>query len=178
MKIHRYAIICPLWLLSLHCHDAGEVAAPAVTISSDADLVDFFTRQQPYRYYRLFPDVDSIVAGTLNGSHAHQPLVRVSMNDMAFNALSSGGLPPGSVFPDGSLIVKEIREGGRTALFAVMYKDRHNPISGQSWLWAEYEPDETVLVSIRSRGSGCIGCHSLEGGIQNDLVRTFERQDP
>ena len=165
-------------LFALSCQDAGEVAPSGGRLSSDAELVALFLSGEQYKAYRLFPDADSVTAGTLNGSNAHQPMVRVSMNDVAFGALGSGRLPQGSTFPDGSLIVKEIRQAGVTSLFAVMYRDRQNPVSGQGWLWAEYAPDGSVVASIQGRGSGCVGCHAREQGARNDLVRTFERQRP
>jgi hypothetical protein len=165
-------------LFALNCQDVGEGVPSGGEVSADAQLVAIFLRGEQYKAYRLFPDADSVTMGTLNGSNAHQPMVRVSMNDVAFAALGSGKLPQGSTFPDGSLIVKEIRQGGSTALFAVMYRDKLNPLSGQGWLWAEYAPDGSVVASIQSRGSGCVSCHSREQGGRNDLVRTFERQNP
>jgi len=171
-------VVCLCGGFALNCQDSGEVAPSEKEVSSDTDLVALFLRGEQYKAYRFFPNADSVAAGTLNGSNAHQPLVRVSMNDGAFSALNSGRLPQGSTFPDGSTIVKEIRQEGRTTLFAVMYRDRQHPLSGQGWLWAEYAPDGSVAVSIQSRGSGCVSCHSREQGVQNDLVRTFERQAP
>jgi hypothetical protein len=176
MKTLRFAAVCIIGLFAWQCNDMGEIAPERKTISSDADLSSLVLHEQPYATYPLFPGVDSVAAGTLNGSNAHTPLVRVSMNEKAFSALSGGALPTGTSFPEGSVIVKEIREDGHTTLVAVMYRDAQNPLSGSGWLWAEYTPDGTAMVSVQSRGSGCVGCHSREQGLQHDLVRTFERQ--
>lgn len=178
MNTPRWMVACLSGFFALGCQDAGEVAPSGGKLSSDAELVALFLPGEQYKAYRLFPNADSVTTGTLNGSNAHQPMVRVSMNDEAFGHLASGRLPEGSAFPDGSLIVKEIRQGGPTTLFAVMYRDRQNALAGQGWLWAEYAPDGSVVASIQSRGSGCISCHSRERGPANDLVRTFERQRP
>jgi hypothetical protein len=178
MRILVYPFVCLLALTAWRCRDAGEVAPVAKVITSDGELYSLITVEQPYPQYTLFPNADSVAAGTLNGSNAHQPFVRVSLNEKASGALVSGKLPPGRAFPDGSIIVKEIRERGSTTLLAVMYRDRSNLLSGLGWLWAEYRPDGTVAVSIQSRGSGCVSCHSREQGPQHDLVRTFERQNP
>jgi hypothetical protein len=169
---------CLSGLIASSCQDIGEGVPSGKAVTSDADLVAPLLTGEQYKEYRLFPNADSVTAGTLNGSNAHQPLVRVSMNEVAFGALSSGRLPEGSTFPDGSMIVKEIRQGGPTTLFAVMYRDRQNPLSGQGWLWAEYAPDGSVVASIQGRGSGCVSCHARDHGARNDLVRTFERQRP
>jgi hypothetical protein len=98
------------------------------------------------------------------------------MNSTAYNALQGDTLAAGSAFPDGSIIFKQIRMSGQTVLYAVIYKDRDNPLAGNGWLWAEYSPTGSVAVSIATRGSGCTGCHSLEQGPLHDFVRTFERQ--
>lgn len=165
------AVIC------LSCKDQGEETMPS-RIATDGDLFELITRTQPFTSYRLFPNVDSVTSGTLNGSTAHQPTVRVSMNAAAFGVLQNGMLQAGSAFPDGSIIVKEIRTNGQTTLYAVLYKDRGNTLaeSGSGWLWAEYFPDGRVAFSSNTRGSGCISCHSSEQGPQHDFVRTFERQ--
>jgi len=158
---------------SLSCTDAGEQPLPA---SPDDLLFVFFTQRDPFTAYTLFPRADSVTSGTLNGSTAHQPLVRVSMNAIAFGAMEGDTLPSGGTFPDGSTILKEIRTSGGTALYAVLYKDRGNPLAGNGWLWAEYETDGTPFFSVTNRGVGCISCHSREQGPLHDYVRTFERQ--
>ena len=177
MLTNRLLILLLLVVVFLSCKDQGEETTPA-RVSTDADLFTLVTRTQPFTFYRLFPNADSITSGTLNGSTAHQPTVRVSMNAAAFSALQNGILPAGGTFPDGSIIVKEIRTNGQTTLYAVLYKDRGNAVaeSGSGWLWAEYFPDGRVAFSITARGNGCISCHSSEQGPQHDFVRTFERQ--
>lgn len=160
------------------CTDRGQplLDMPDNRIRTDAALFAVVTTHQPFSQYALFPLVDSIASGTLNGSNAHQPLVRVSMNAIALGALQGGRLPQGASFPPGSLIFKEIRSGGSTLLYAILYKDPSNEFAANGWLWAEYHPDGSVAFSITDRGSGCVGCHSREQGLQHDLVRTFERQ--
>ncbi len=177
MLTKQLLILLLLAVVCISCKDEGEEKAPA-RVSTDADLFTLITRTQPFTSYRLFPNADSVTSGTLNGSTAHQPTVRVSMNTTAFGVLQNGMLPAGSTFPDGSIIVKEIRTNGQTTLYAVLYKDRGNPVaeSGSGWLWAEYFPDGRVAFSVTTRGNGCISCHSREQGPQHDFVRTFERQ--
>lgn len=171
----------PLLLLSLlftgpiSCTDQGETP-PSRYISTDAELFHLVTVEQPFSNYTLFPGADSVTSGTLNGSTAHQPLVRVSMNATAFHALNNGRLPAGSEFPDGSIIFKQIRQGTETDLYAIIYKDPDNPLAGNGWLWAEIRPDGTPFISLTLGGRNCAGCHARELGPLNDFVRTFERQ--
>jgi hypothetical protein len=149
----------------------------AAAIATDADLFALVTSVEPFHAYDLFPNADEITSGRLNGSGAHQPLVRTSLNRTAVGALKDGTLPAGAKFPNGSIVFKEVRTtGGVTMSYAVMYRNAASDLAGEGWLWAEFAPDGRVYTSIRDRGNGCVSCHALERGRQNDLVRTFERQ--
>ncbi len=109
-----------------------------------------------------------------------KPMAKDSMKGMAkdsVGALKDGTLPAGAKFPNGSIVFKEVRTtGGVTMSYAVMYRNAASDLAGEGWLWAEFAPDGRVYTSIRDRGNGCVSCHALERGRQNDLVRTFERQ--
>ena len=143
------------------------------TVTTDAQLFALIATTDPFAAYRLFPNADEIASG----SSAHQPLVRTSMNAIAFSALQNGRLPAGAKFPDGSVVFKEVRANAEgTTTYAVMFKSTSSPHAGGGWLWAELNPNGTIGYSISNRGSGCVGCHSLGLGLQNDPVRTFERQ--
>lgn len=159
------------------CRDRGDDPRPvAEDISTDDQLFRLVTVTQPFRTYTLFPEVDSVARGSLNGSTAHQPLVRVSINATAHAALEHDSLPAGASFPDGSIIFKQIIAGGQTSLFAIMYKNRENPLSANGWLWAEFTPDGTPFISVTRRGINCTECHAREQGPRHDFVRTFERR--
>jgi hypothetical protein len=161
------------------CSDSGDPEKPqAGGIESDADLFALIAETRAAGGFSLFPGVDSLVSGTLNGSTAHQPLVRVSVNQSASGSLTADTLADGASFAPGSMIVKDIIEGGATTLIAVIMKDPDNPEAGGGWLWAEYRPDGGVFISLTRKGSGCVPCHSREQGPGNDLVRTFERRIP
>ena len=176
--IRRGALVVAVALLSIEesCKDFGEDPTVVPKMSPDEALFQQITLVEPFTSYILFPNVDSIASGTLNGSTAHQPLVRVSVNATAFNALQNGVLPAGSRFPDGSTVMKQIISNGETIPYAVIHKDNANQFSANGWLWAEYFPDGTPAISVTRGGSGCVGCHSREQGPQHDFVRTFERQ--
>lgn len=145
-------------------------------VTTDAQLFTLITETEPFGDYELFPNADSVAAGTLDGSEAHRPLVRVSLNSTAQSALVDGRLPEGGSFPDGSIVFKRVTFSDRPTVYAVMYKDRDNPLSGRGWLWAEFEEDASVIYSIGLKGPGCVNCHVRQDGPSNDLVRTFERQ--
>lgn len=178
MKTLGTFTIVAMFLLSVvsSCTDMGSAVKVSHAISSDDVLFTYITRTDPFVSYPLFPRVDSVTSGTLNGSTAHQPFVRVSLNARALAVLENGSLPNGTMFPDGSVVFKQIIMGGQTVLYAVILKDSQNPLAANGWLWAEYRPDGTTAISVTQHGGGCIGCHSREQGPQHDFVRTFERQ--
>jgi hypothetical protein len=152
---------------------------PVERIDTDAELLDLVMQREPFTTFTLFPNTDSLISGRLEGSEAHQPLVRVSMNAKALTALVSDTLPDGATFPDSSIIFKEVRGSSTIFFYAVMYKDRDNPLAANGWLWGEYRSNGLDFPngSIQRSGANCVGCHSLEEGPGNDLVRTFERQN-
>lgn len=152
--------------------------SPNDGIRDSAALFQLITRTDPLTNYALFPNAEELAVGRLNGSEAHRSIVRVSVNARALGALQNGRLPAGAKFPDGSIILKEIRPraDAPVTVYAVMYKDAGNPLAGDGWLWAEFSPDGTVAYSVSNRGTACTSCHQREQGPRNDLVRTFERQ--
>jgi hypothetical protein len=152
--------------------------SPSGNVSDDASLFRRVTETDPFAGYTVFLNADEFTDGRLNGSEAHRPIVRVSLNATAFGALQNGRLPPGGGFPAGSVVFKEVRSraDAPTTRYAVMYKDAGSAFAGNGWVWAEFRPDGSVQYSVSNRGTACTGCHLREQGAQNDLVRTFERQ--
>lgn len=152
--------------------------SPADGIRDSAALFRVISQTDPFTDYTRFPNVEEFTVGRLDGSEAHRSIVRVSMNARALGALQSGRLPTAAQFPDGSIILKEVRgqADAPATVYAVMYKDAGNTLAGDGWLWAEFSPDGSVGYSVSNRGTACTSCHQREQGPQNDLVRTFERQ--
>ncbi len=152
----------------------GPASSPGTSpIATDAALFKLLAQIDPFGSYSLFPNADAILSGT----PFHGPMDRVSMNAKAFAALQNGKLPPGTRFPDGSVIFKEIiTNRGTTTTYSVLYKDAGNQQAADGWLWAEFSPSGTVGYSINNRGAVCTSCHSAGQGATNDFVRTFERQ--
>ncbi len=155
--------------------------APSSTTSAIRDDASFFrqlTQTDPLSRYTVLPNAEEFTTGRLDGSEAHRPIIRVSLNATAMSALQNGRLPSGAKFADGSIVLKEIRSSATaaTSLYAVMMKDSGNSLAGEAWLWAEYGPTGSVTFSVSNRGSACTSCHRRQQGTQNDLVRSFERQ--
>jgi hypothetical protein len=133
---------------------------PALAYSNFA-LRDSCRNSEAFVYYKNDPG--AIYSGA-NGPHGS---FKLKFNHKAFAQLTDGGkLPIGSVFSDGSMVVKEILSGSTIKEYAVMYK-----LSG-SWIWAEFTPDlKSIIHSVDSEHTVCTGCHSQSGN--RDLVATF-----
>ena len=98
---------------------------------------------------------------------------KLRFNGTAKAALdSTGELPSGNTFPDGSIIVKEVYNGSSLNLYAVMKRDPSNANAGSGWVWAEFKTDGSTAFSTSKKGDGCISCHS--NTPNRDLVRTFD----
>ncbi|MBK7964453.1 MAG: cytochrome P460 family protein [Bacteroidetes bacterium] len=108
-------------------------------------------------YYIGTPDI-------VEGNGNVHGFIKVRYNTIAAAALdSTGKLPIDSVFPKGSVVVKEIYSSinGGFIQFAVMKKDPGNKYAGAGWLWGEYKSGGEVTFSVAKKGNGCISCHSL-----------------
>jgi hypothetical protein len=100
-------------------------------------------------------------------------IFRIKYNSLAATVLDSQGkVIAGAVFPEGSLIVKEVfNSDGEIVVDAVLKKSSGDPSAGENWLWAEYYRDGGIPFSIAFKGNGCISCHQQTPN--NDLVRVF-----
>ena len=135
------------------------------TKSLDGQLYDESTADGLI-YYRN----GEVLAGQSPSPHG---AFKLAFNDIAQAALdTSGELPVGAVFPEGSLIVKEIQTNGTLSLLAVMKKESGNDNAAEGWLWSEYDPDGSVVIGVSKKGTSCTGCHG--GSPNRDLTRTFD----
>lgn len=107
--------------------------------------------------------------------YSHNLFMRVKFNSIANAALTNNGkLPVNAVFPDSSLIVKELynSSGGPLLLSAVMYKAPKDSSATEGWVWNEFKPDGSVVISLSKKGAACVSCH--KGSANRDLVRIFD----
>ncbi len=125
---------------------------------TDKALLD--SCQQMHDYYKNDPGL------LLSGSAGPHGTFKLRFNSIAKSALTDQGkLPANGSFPEGSLIIKDVYQGGKISLYALMYKRTG------SWLWAEIEPGGSVHYSVNKNPSVCTGCHSQPGN--RDLVVSF-----
>jgi hypothetical protein len=109
------------------------------------------------------------------GSGHYLPRLRTRYNVTAKAYLDgSGKVIPGTVFPDGSLIVKELFDTLNNHIqYAVMRKATGSPFADTyGWVWGVYRTAGNYLngtyveATVASKGVECVGCHSgLSGNI-------------
>ncbi|HMQ78281.1 MAG TPA: cytochrome P460 family protein [Ignavibacteria bacterium] len=138
--------------------------------ADDDQLFKWITSDTGYYYYQNNPE---ILPTTEETERAHDNFMRIRFNKKAADVLNQDGhLPKGIMFPDSSIIVKEIysEKTGAAEILAVMVKLKGAPNSNKDWLWAEYSPSGDVEYSVSKNGKACVTCHKST----YDNVRIFE----
>jgi hypothetical protein len=163
LNIAACFLISYAFLLSCAYNDLNDKAD--LVKSTDEELYQEISKSG-YTYYQ---------GGQLLAPAAASPhgSFKLRFNEIAWSALDQNGeLPVGQVFPEGSIIVKEVHTSGSISLYAVMKKSKKDINSANGWLWSEYTVPGSAQYSINSKGAGCTNCHSQTAN--RDLVRTFD----
>lgn len=175
MKLNRLAsVVAIIFIITmfLQCKKNDDDVPPIVddfTIT-DQQLYDMSITTTGYTYYKDDPTV-------LRSSpqSAHKAFFRVRFNNKAQAALTDNGkLPAGGVFPEGSIIVKELLSDSSASdlsQIAVMMKASGDQNADDlGWVWAEYFGSVDNKISVNDKGVACISCHSTN---HRDRVRIF-----
>jgi hypothetical protein len=135
-------------------------------VTSDQSLYDKVKNNQ-FAYYQ-----DNNILLQPAGGSPHGTF-KLRFNATAQSVLGPDGkLPTNGVFPDSSILLKEVYNGNVLTLLVPMMKLSRDKNSGSRWVWAEYNPDGSVVYSISNKGQGCIPCHS--SSPNRDLTRSFD----
>ena len=105
-----------------------------------------------------------------------QPFLRTRYNSVAATQLDSiGKIKTDAVFPEGSLVVKELFDNSTTiGRYAVLYKNSSNEdADANGWVWGYIDADGSVAEPASKKGSGCSGCHSQAGNIEYMLMNVY-----
>jgi len=145
-------------LLFWGCGDSSSPSANPPSEVTDAQLYELQRAPTEWKTYRFRND--TLVRG---GNSAHPDRLFVRYNPTAATQLDSAGKIRGdAVFPDSSLIVKDVFTGSTRTVIAYMLKLRNAPNAGpDGWVWAETRDDGTPFISASTKGAGCAPCHSV-----------------
>lgn len=111
-----------------------------------------------------------------SGSGHPQPFLKTRFNATAAAQLGSNGkINTGAVFPEGSLIVKELYDKSKKLVrYAILYKNSSSSeADAKGWVWGYLNEDGTVAESSTKKGTTCIGCHSQSDNIDYMLMNKY-----
>jgi hypothetical protein len=111
-----------------------------------------------------------------SGSGHPQPFLRTRYNSIASAKLdSTGRIMKGAIFPEGSLIVKELHDNSTTlGRYAILYKKSGSAdADAKGWVWGYINADGTVAEVASKKGTSCISCHSQADNIDYMLMNKY-----
>lgn len=138
----------------------------------DGELYAMATAESGFTWYKFS---DEYLTKS-SGSGHNYPFLRTRFNSIAADFLDSQGrVQEGTIFPDGSLIVKELIEANnKIGRYAILYKDVDNEFAdANGWVWGYINKDKSVAASASEKGASCISCHQQAENIDNILMNKF-----
>jgi hypothetical protein len=170
LKIHKVgfiAAICIICFGTVHSCKHEEKGT-----GTDKELYDMAVVATGFTWYKN----SAVKLDKSAGSGHAQPFLNTRYNAVAATQLdSSGKVKPGAVFPNGSLIVKELYDkSGRLERYAILYKSTgHKDADSKGWVWGYINYDGSVSEPASRKGSICINCHSQINSIDYMLMNKF-----
>lgn len=114
-----------------------------------------------------YQGVDSIL--TPNGPSPHGPF-KLRFNITAQSALdSTGKLPEGAAFPEGSIVLKEVYNAGTISYYVAIKKSSKHENAAGNWLWYGFYNDGSIKYNPADKGINCINCHSIADNRDHTL---------
>ena len=139
---------------------------------TDKELYDMSKSSFGFIWYK---NADSLFERSSGSGHA-QPFLKTRYNSIAAAKLDvDGKVIDGVIFPEGSLIVKELYEDSTSIVrYAILYKKPNNPdADDKGWVWGYINADGTVAEPASNKGSACISCHLQSENIDYTLMNKF-----
>ena len=160
MRLKRTTIFAGLLALAACADDPLKGLEPGTGPAvPDADLKSL--AQSNAVTWLYFKNSPALIARASTSPHP-ETTIRVRYNPFAATQLdATGKVKAGAVFPDSSIIVKELYNGTTLSTIAVMMKLTGSQSAGfGGWIWAVYGADGSVQYSTAGRGGACSSCHS------------------
>lgn len=138
----------------------------------DAELYEMAMISEDFVWYKFS---DELLDKSIASGH-NAPYLRTRYNFIAASYLDSvGKVNADAIFPNGALIVKELRQDENTLeRYAILYKqNNHEYADEHGWIWGYVNEDKTVRISAAEKGSDCINCHLQDGNIDYTLMNKY-----
>lgn len=143
-----------------------------VATGIDKQLLDMGKETGGFTWYKN----SASLLNKSSGSGHNYPFLRTRYNSIAATVLdSTGKIISGSVFPDGSLVVKELFNNSTDiGRYAILYKKASDAnADANGWVWGYINANGTVAEPASNKGSGCRSCHSQTNHIDYNLMNIY-----
>ena len=167
-KIKTLSIFFFCCCVILIIHSCG--SKPAVGM--DKELLDMANDPTGFTWFK---HSDAFLHKSEGSTHP-KPWLRTRFNAIASAMLDADGkVIKGTVFPEGSMIVKEMFDDDKVSgLYSILYKNSSNEFADKKgWVWATLNMDGTVRESASNKGNACINCHSEVNNIDFILMNKY-----
>ncbi|WP_070137846.1 hypothetical protein [Crocinitomix algicola] len=163
-KLFTFSILLSFAFISCKKNKAGK--------ELDQELYEMAQETSGFTWYK---NSDALLEKSAGSGHP-MPYLRTRYNATAANFLDEEGkVIPGTIFSEGSLIVKELYDDPETiSRYALFYKDSDNEYSDElGWVYGYVEANGDVASPSKNKGGSCIDCHSQSGNIDRTLMNNF-----
>lgn len=138
-------------------------------LNIDSLMFALANEQSGFTWYK---NSDVILESSSFTGHQEDSL-RTRYNTTASAFLDNNGkVISGTIFPEGSLIVKELYHNNTTvSTYAIMYKKPgHINANADGWVWGYLDIAGNVKIPASDMGIQCVGCHNQNGSIDFTLM--------
>lgn len=158
MKITLVILFAIISFTGCKKEDSPTAVTQTSSTTSESDLYNLGKSPTEFTFYKF--SSDTIVKG---GNSAHpDPKLRTRYNSIAAKYLDADGkVKTGTIFPDSSLIVKELYTNNALTTYVFLFKkkgDTNADVNG--WIWVETSPSGSPTFPASNKGAMCIDCHS------------------
>jgi len=139
---------------------------------TDKELFDMAQETSGFIWYKN----SNALLEKSSGSGHPQPFLRTRYNSVAATKLDSNGrVISGAIFPEGSLVVKELYDNSTSlGRYAILYKNSGSAdADAKGWVWGYINSDGSVAEPASNKGSACINCHSQADNIDYMLMNKY-----
>jgi hypothetical protein len=138
----------------------------------DGELFSLAEASAGFVYYK---NSDAFLDKSAGTGH-NFPFLRTRFNGLAATQLDGNKkVIEGAVFPEGSLIVKDLYNSKeKLERYAILFKDSDSEAAdANGWVWGYIDAKGTVAEPALNKGASCIGCHSQSGNIDYTLMNLY-----
>jgi hypothetical protein len=168
--ITLFYFLCLVTILVFSCKKETTTSNPS--INTDKILYDLSKSSTGFVWYKN----SDVLLSKSSGTGHFQAFLRTRYNSIASSQLdATGKIKIGAIFPEGSLIVKELYENTTTlSRYAILYKKSDSPDADpKGWVWGYINANGSVADAASNKGRTCISCHSQNGNIDYMLMNKY-----